>query len=420
METVRFSSVGQTPNRMKMKHMFLWLFVVAPLLGCEEERPSGTPVFTGGDVKKHAPVNVEKSNSMKVYMHYMPWFDSPEYGGNWGIHWTMSSRSPNVEEDGKRQIASHYYPLIGPYDSQDPHVIEYHLLLMKYAGIDGVLINWYGVEGTNGDIGLLLENSEAIIGLTDEVGVQFGVVLEDRFSAGIEDAKANVAYLGQNYYSNKQYIQFNNRPLTLIFGPITIQSEANWTNILGASTQDEVFMPLWYNQGAGGAAAGQYAWVYRDALSGLRNFYLNTTAAVVGGAAYPGFRDYYAEGGWEESSINWEIPVGAATLRETLDLAKEHQSRLDFLQLITWNDFGEGTMIEPTVEFEFTFLQEIQAFTGVGYGLEELELIHELYLKRKENALVEDRDVTKKLDQIFYNLVALKVSEARDVMAELD
>ena len=77
------------------------------------------------------PPAVTKTNPMKVYMHYMPWFDAPAPGGtNWGLHWKMGTRNPNiVDATGKRQIASHFYPKIGPYESSDPDVIEYHMLL---------------------------------------------------------------------------------------------------------------------------------------------------------------------------------------------------------------------------------------------------------------------------------------------------
>jgi len=30
------------------------------------------------------------------------------------------------------------------YDSADPAVLEYHVLLMKLAGIDGVIVDWFG------------------------------------------------------------------------------------------------------------------------------------------------------------------------------------------------------------------------------------------------------------------------------------
>src|SRR3954468_10841833 len=132
-------------------------------------------------------VSVPKTNPVPVYMHYMPWFQTPASlggtgGSDWGWHWKMNTQNPNiVDASGKRQIASHYYPKIGPYDSSDPDVIEYHLLLMKYAGIDGVMIDWYGAQGTNGDVNSLRVNSENLIRNVDDFGLKFGVVMEDRF-----------------------------------------------------------------------------------------------------------------------------------------------------------------------------------------------------------------------------------------------
>ncbi|MCG8374113.1 MAG: hypothetical protein MI700_11285, partial [Balneolales bacterium] len=133
------------------------------------------------------PVPVEKTNNTKIYMHYMPWFQSGPYDGFWGTHWTMNNRNPENIADGQRDIASHFYPLIGPYSSRDPDVAEYHLLLMKYSGIDGILIDWYGTYDVN-DYKLNLEGSENIISLVDEVGLTFGIVYEDRTTAAVVNA----------------------------------------------------------------------------------------------------------------------------------------------------------------------------------------------------------------------------------------
>src|SRR4029453_8483123 len=138
-------------------------------------------------------VPVSKTNPQPIYMHYMPWFQTPSNlggtgGSQWGWHWKMNTQNPNIiDATGKRQIASHYYPKIGPYDSGDPSVIEYHSLLMKYAGVDGVLIDWYGVQGSNGDINSLLAASNALVNKTNSFGLDFGVVLEDRFARNIAD-----------------------------------------------------------------------------------------------------------------------------------------------------------------------------------------------------------------------------------------
>ena len=55
------------------------------------------------------------------------------------------------------------------------------------------------------------------------------------------------------------------------------------------------------------------------------------------------------------------------------------------LQLATFNDFGEGTQFEPTVEDGFRSLNQIQQFTGVSYGTAELQFIYELYLAPPRN-----------------------------------
>src|SRR5687768_14041616 len=158
---------SDSPNSNLSQHLKLLLSAIA-LVGL-----GVAPLYA-------QPATVQKTNPLKVYMHYMPWFETPATlgGSSWGYHWRFNNRNPNiVDATGKRQIASHYYPLIGPYASRDPDVIEYHLLLMKLSGVDGVMIDWYGVEGTNGDIGNLLTSSNAIIEQVDDFGLKFAVVL---------------------------------------------------------------------------------------------------------------------------------------------------------------------------------------------------------------------------------------------------
>lgn len=70
-----------------------------------------------------------KTTKPKIMVHYMPWYMSKPISGYWGWHWTMNHFDPEkVDNIGKREIASHYYPLIGPYDSSDPFLLESRLL----------------------------------------------------------------------------------------------------------------------------------------------------------------------------------------------------------------------------------------------------------------------------------------------------
>ncbi|AHM58471.1 hypothetical protein D770_00985 [Flammeovirgaceae bacterium 311] len=364
---------------------------------------------------------VQKTNNMKVYMHYMPWFETPETIGRWGWHWTMQTKNPNKIVDGKREIAAHYYPLIGPYASRDHDVIEYHMLLMKLSGIDGVLINWYGTQGSNGDIQDLLTSSNAIVSQLDNYGMEFGVVLEDRFSRNIDDAKANVRYLKDNYFNNPAYIRRgdNQDPLLAVFGPITFQQPAQWADILAEAGEDVEFLTLWYESGdAGEVADGEYAWVYQDNnnhINHLQNFYANRTSQskTLMGSAYPGFNDFYKEGGSGEGYFT--IPHnGGATLDQTLAKLVEHESKIDLVQLVTWNDYGEGTIFEPTQETGFEYLKKVQTYTGVTYGEAELELVYKLYRLRKEHK--NDEQIQQQLNLAAAHLANLEIAEAKSIL----
>src|SRR5262245_3831865 len=85
---------------------------------------------------------ISKTDTRKVYVHMMPWFE-PD-----GLHWN----------NGR-----HYNPQIGEYHSGDYNVIEYQLLLMKYSGIDGVIIDWPGRSTMYNDLPDNAENTDQII-----------------------------------------------------------------------------------------------------------------------------------------------------------------------------------------------------------------------------------------------------------------
>src|SRR5882672_9567041 len=115
-----------------------------------------------------------------VLVHYLPWFAAKPYSSNWGWHWTMNHFNPEVvNAAGDREIASWYYPLIGPYDSADPVVLEYHVLLMKLAGIDGVVVDWYG-SGDYLDYGVNNQVASRLFDFTRKAGLKFSICYEDQ------------------------------------------------------------------------------------------------------------------------------------------------------------------------------------------------------------------------------------------------
>jgi len=69
-----------------------------------------------------------------VLAFYYPWYGSIYGPSKRWVHWTMVT----VEDIG----SSTDYPLLGAYNSQDSEVIKSHMMLAKYAGINGFIASW--------------------------------------------------------------------------------------------------------------------------------------------------------------------------------------------------------------------------------------------------------------------------------------
>jgi hypothetical protein len=375
-------------------------------------------------VKTPTSVNVVKTNPIKVLMHYMPWFETNDSNnGSWGLHWTMALANPNYIDNitGKRQIASFYYPLIGPYHSGDPAVIEYHLLLMKYSGVDAAVIDWYGTHNIY-DYKINFDNSDQFIKRTKEIGIDFGIVYEPYITSNVENVTGqnkslaaidDLKFLKNNYFNQTNYLKINNETAFLAFGNNFTGNE--WNSIFSSSEVTPKMYFLQYLTNSSSLTSinpspGEFFWVNSSDNIGQTNWDINYKGAKISGA-YPGFKDYYIQGGWTNNHLNWEINLSVDTLKDRLNLTKNLNANV--VQIQTFNDFGEGTMMEPTVEFGFSFLSELQKFTGVPYSTKELELIYKYYLLRTKYKSTVTDSQTK---EIFNYLITLKVDDAESLI----
>lgn len=336
----------------------------------------------------------------------------------------MDRANPDVVDPttGRRQVASYYYPLIGPYDSADPDVLEYHVLLMKVSGIDGILVDWYGTAPAGGEARWLLSDAEAAIDQATAAGLGFGIVLEERFARSLIDARQDVAYVAERYLTRPGYLRIAGTPALLVFGPAKFTGPGQWREIIAGAGQNLSLYTLWDNDAAGPVATGHFAWPYDrdgDYFMRLASYYRSrrSSGATVIGAVYPGFEAFYREG-QDAGPQYFDIPPdGGRTLDRLFCLAGEYSEALSLVQLSTWNDFGEGTMFEPTVETGLTYLQRVQAFTGVPFGREDLRLVHRLYELRKRFAGV--RSVQVRLSAAAQAVADLRLADARAALASI-
>lgn len=412
-----------------MKRNYILSAAIACLLiaGCEKGNSADIGEHGEDELEILAPVAIEKFNKMKVYVHYMPWFeDKTTNNGTWGQHWTMATMNPdNMDNSGRREIASLYYPLIGPYASSDADVIEYHLLLMKYSGIDGVLIDWYGTRDL-WDYPANKRNTEALVAALDKVGLDFAIVYEDQTlkenldsSSKIAQAKLDMSYLEGKFFNKESYIKVKDKPLLLTFGPQQIKVPADWTTVFSGLKVKPAFLNLFahsagtVNNSDNHNASGEYIWVDQTKMED--KYAQKDNYEIFMGGAYPGFADFYKRGGWGDSPIPNIDYENGALFKRLLDMAQEN--KMDYLQLITWNDFGEGTMIEPTREFGYSYLNQVQSFCGTSTNTTQLESIYQLFNLRKQNK--DNSAIQKKLSQVFYYFVSMQSDKAIELLNEV-
>jgi hypothetical protein len=396
---------------MKSRYNIIWLLLLF-LWSCGKKPVTLVTIPWDGSIVSHAPVPVQKSTSKKVFAHILPWFETPATNnGTYGQHWTMTNQIPPTH------IASWYYPMIGPYASGDTTVIDYQLLLMKLSGIDGVFIDWPGTLNYS-DFAMNAENTNIIISRLGKVGLKYAIVYEDQnlqyTNTPLVQAQADMNYLQANYFSDSNYEQFSGKPLLLDFGPQQLTNSSDWTTAFSGLTTKPSFFTLEYQTSeAGSNATGAFTWVEQNNLTNLNNFYstsYNPGAKI--SAAYSGFNSFYVQGGWPGPS--WVITPTVSLFQQTLTLALQQPG--DYIQLVTWNDYGEGTIIEPTTQFQYNFLTTLQQQLGVQSTLSQsdLQTVTDLYNARVHNTLpVYNQNNLNELDQVYYDIVSLKMDSAR-------
>ncbi len=294
-----------------------------------------------------------------LLVHLMAWFEASPTELGW--HWRMNRTAAQVRQSGK--VASHYTPTGGPYDSKDPRVVDRQMKLIARAGFDGILVDWYGPRAAL-DYGAIHERTQVVMEAATKAGLKIGVVYEDQsakhaIEQGSPDplgafAKEAGAFLAKSWLKKPNWVRLGGRPAVLVFGPQAFGAP-EWQTFRKAT--GSIALLTLHAQRA--EADGVFDWPIPSQGVAFTNDFLKRTpqAGLRVAVAYPRFHDFYAEGG--AKSYGQISDRDGATYRETLEAALK--SGAQAIQVATWNDWQEGTQIEPSQEFGLRDLIATQA-----------------------------------------------------------
>jgi len=221
----------------------------------------------------------------------------------------------------------------------------------------------------------------------------------------------------------------------LNFGPQHFLTSSNWEAIFAvlAPTNQPAFFtedsrlapgagafdwpPMWMSQAPGtggvlsGAALKRYLLDFEQKAAAWPSFI---------SSAFPRFHDIYQRAGIR----NYWGYLGdrqGNTFRETLHRGMTNSSAI--VQVVTWNDFGEGSMVEPTQEYGYRDLGIIQEARreflepAFSCNTNDLALALRFYTLRKENPT--NAVLGAQLDLLFNQLASGDANAARQKLRQL-
>src|ERR1700751_962222 len=244
------------------------------------------------------------------------------------------------------------------YSSTDAKQIHRQITDMISRGIDGVIVDWYGPNnGIDQATKLVMTEAEPHPGFTCAIMVDQGAIKWNSCS-GCSPQQALISqlqYVEQTYFPSSAYMTLAGRPVVTNFN-IDLSYSINWDDVsVSLSTQ-----PAFLFQNNGGfthvLSEGSYSWVMPTTsdygIGYLSNFY-NTGMAIQNdetvGATYKGFNDTLAS--WGSNRIMSQ-QCGQTWLQTFSEVNGLYHSgkQLSDLQLVTWNDYEEGTEIESGID----------------------------------------------------------------------
>jgi len=243
------------------------------------------------------------------------------------------------------------------YSSTDAQQVHRQVADMISRGIDGVIIDWYGPNNSiDQATKLVMTEAEAHPGFTFAIMVDQGAIKWNSCS-GCTPQQAlihQMQYVEQTYFPSKAYLRIDGKPVVTNFD-IDLSYSIDWKAVSASLSAKPAFLFQNNNGFSHVLSHGSYSWVIPTTtdygMNYLKSFYGTGIAAVpeqTVGATYKGFNDSLAA--WGSNRVMGQ-QCGQTWLKTFSQINSLYNSgkQLPVLQLVTWNDYEEGTEIESGI-----------------------------------------------------------------------
>jgi Glycosyl hydrolase family 99/Bacterial Ig domain len=296
------------------------------------------------------PASPTPAASRTMLAFYYPWYGVPSGPSRRWVHWDPVKRNYT------------HTPSLGLYDSKDPQVIRQHVEWALTAGIDGFISSWWG-QNTFED-----QAFRELLKVAEAMGFQVTVYYET--AANKEQVLRDFRYLLDRYGNSPAFLKWQGKPVIFVYGRVTggqiplldwdwvfgaLQAEGRAAVFIGDGLTPELayFFDGIHTYNVAGQAPRQVRTQYLSAASLAKK-----QGRLFAGTVIPGYDD----------TINRKPGLkvdrrNGALYRELWQTVLD--AKADWVLITSFNEWHEGTEIEPSQEYGEQYLGLTAEFARV-------------------------------------------------------
>lgn len=278
------------------------------------ETPSPNPTPTSTPTPSSSPLVVPK-----VGVFYYVWYGAPN-SDDWNA-------SKFVD-----------YPVLGNYSSSDLAVIKQQLVLMKEAGIDFVVISWWGYDDGGNDYKNFVDNAaQTVLQVAEDnmINLKFAIMVEPFNTSGTYDYSGIYSHIYDNFvapYSSLYYYN-GSQPVICFFNDQNLTDNGN-------IPKDERFNTILVGQ------QSYTQWVYTDAdIYDLPAHEPCNQTSVT-----PRYDESRLPDRPMHFSNDSDLTQGLYDREWEKAIQLWKDGRTDTIMITSWNEYPERTAIEPHID----------------------------------------------------------------------
>ena len=309
-----------------------------------------TPCLRGAD-QTNSP-SVARVPHEVLAFHY-PWYGPSRHWGK------VDAARHDIE-------ASRDYPLKGAYDSHDPDIIAWQISVAQKYGITGFIASWWG-QGTYEDqaVPLVLEAATR----KNFTVTIYWETAPGKGAAQIDNAVNDLVYVLTRYGTNRAFLKTDGKPVIFVYGRVMGQVPPTaWPEIISrarAKAGNFLLIADGYSERNAGLFDGLHTYNICGSVKGKTPAELRAWAAGHYGDAVRLARAHHRIAcvtvipGYDDTKIRKPglkaDRLDGQVYRVLWDEAIK--ARPDWVLITSWNEWHEGSEIEPSLEYGDQYLQ---------------------------------------------------------------